>query len=115
MICRIVFPPTPAAVRVLHAVKPIQTLLHNPVEVFQIVFAFGMRLEGGLLFDAAKDFSHCRIGREAKILECFRGNCRRQETAHGLLGAAVWIVDQIRQRIEHRHGHTRRHLDHQTR
>ena len=69
-----------------------------------------MRGGGGVGFDAAEDAAHHVFGLQAEVAERLGGDGGGQETAHRLFGAAVGVINQIRQRIEHRHGHARRDL-----
>ena len=81
------FPPPPPAVAVLEVVEPRDRRLRDVVEPRDAL----LRVE-----------SHLR--------ERLRDDRGGEKAAHRLFGAAVRIVDEVRQRIEHRDGQTRRDL-----
>ena len=103
-------PPAPAAVAVLEVVEPFEALLDHVVELAQVFPAVGVGLLGRLRLDAAEDAFLDRRACEAQVLEGAGGDHRGQEAAHGLLGTAVGVVDEIGQRVEHSHGEARREL-----
>ena len=102
-------PPSPTPVRVLEVVQAGESSGHHVVECGEILPALRMCRVGTLRLDAAEDPRCDRLAGHAEILECLRDDRRREEPAHRLLGAAVRIVDQIRDRVEHRDRHARRH------
>ena len=110
MIAVALLPPAPAAVGMLKIVKAVEALLGDLVEFGQIMFALGMRGGGGVGFDAAENVAHHVLRFQAEVLERFGGDGRGQKAAHGLLRAAVGIINQVGQRIKHRDRHARRDL-----
>ena len=111
MIAVTFFPPAPTAVSMLKVVETFQTLLRNRFKLFEITTPVGMSGCGARLFDAAEDLMHRSLRLETEIAQRFRSGDCGQKTAHRLFGAAVWIIDQIWQRIEHRGRHARRNLN----
>ena len=85
--------------------------LRHLVELLEIPLAFGCVLSACCVLDAAEQpVPIDRLGLEAEVVQRLGRDHRRQEAAHRLLGAAVGIVDQVGQRVEHRHGQARRDL-----
>ena len=58
-------------------------------------------------FYAAEHAAHHVFRLQAEFFERLCGDDGGQEAAHCLLRAAVGVINQIRQRIKHRHRHAR--------
>ena len=63
------------------------------------------------MFNAAENLIHRSFRFESEIAQRFGSDRGRQKAAHRLFRAAVRIVDQVRQRVEHRGRHTGRDLN----
>ncbi len=103
-------PPTPAAVAMLEIVKPLQASLRDGIQFGQIFLVLRMRGSGGVGFNAAEDAAHHVFGLQAEVAKGFGGDGGGQEAAHRLFGATVGVINQIRQRVQHRHRQARREL-----
>ena len=108
-------PPTPAAVGVLETVEPVEAGFHHPIKLLQVFLLFRMGRGGVRRLDPAEEAAHHVFGFQSEVLKSLSSDDRGQEPAHRLLGAAVRIINKIRQRIEHGHGHARSHLHDQAR
>src|SRR5258705_10096245 len=105
-----VFPPTPATVGVLEVVQTIETLARDLIEFLEVTLTFRMRGQGYVGFNSAKHSLHRVLRFHAETPQRLCGDRRGQETAHCLFGAAVRVIDEIRQRVEHGSGHARCYL-----
>ena len=89
-----------AHLRMLEGVQPLEPLLYHQGQLSQVLLPPGVRLPGVLRLDAAEELLVDRFRVEPQLLQRAGGDGRRQEPAHGLLGAAVGIVREVGQGIE---------------
>src|SRR5262245_3921211 len=95
----------------LKVVQAVESLLDQLVKQSKILFASRMRFISVFRLDAAERLVHNCLGVYAEIFERLCRDGGGKKTTHRLLDAAVRIVDQIRQSVEHRYGHARRYLN----
>ncbi len=88
-----------------------QTRFRNSIQFTQIAWRVRVCCRRTSRFDASEDLVHRRLRSQTQIAKRLRRNHRRQEAAHRLFSAAVGILDQVRQRVEHRCRHARGNLD----
>ena len=113
-----ILPPAPAAVAVLEIVEAVEAGFHHLVQLREIVRGIGrirpMRRMGNIRqrgrLNSAKQFPGDRLRLQSQIFERLRHDDGGQEPAHRLLRAAVRIIREVRQRIQHRHRDARRDL-----
>ena len=89
----------------LEIIKSGEALVGHVVELREIAFTLGMRFVQVIAFDAAKDFVHRLSGVDPPVAKGLGDDRGGEETAHGLLRAAIGIINQVRQSVEHRHRH----------
>src|ERR1019366_1431984 len=87
-------PPAPAAVVVLEVVEALHAGGGDAIELAEVVFAFGMSRRGGAGFDATEHAARDISGIGADAAQGARDDRGGEKAAHGLLGAAVGIVDE---------------------
>src|SRR5215831_419500 len=90
----------------LKIVQAVETLLHHFIQLVQILFPFGLSLVSIFENNATKNFLHHHLGLKPQISKRLGGYDRWEKAAHGLLGAAVGIVDQVGKSVQHGHGQT---------
>ena len=103
-------PPSPAAIGMLEVVQALKALVHDDVELAEVLAlrgALGMGLVDERPLDTAEDPAQRVVRGEAEVAERPGGDHRGKKPAHRLLGAAVGVVHEVRQRVEHRDRHTR--------
>src|ERR1019366_2534081 len=87
-------PPAPASVGVLEVIEALHAGGGDAIELAEVVCAVGVGLGGGRGLEAAERAAG-DVGRiRADAAQRTRHDRGREEAAHGLLGAAVGIVDQ---------------------
>jgi hypothetical protein len=110
-IARSGLPPAEAPIAVLEVGQPGEPATDHGVELVQIAGAARMGLGRVLRLDAAEDSADHVLPLQPQLRQRPGGDDRGEKAAHGLLGAAVRILDQVGKGVEHGHRQARCHQD----